>query len=136
MTQAEKVLRRMATVDHVIPRSKGGSNDDDNLVIACYGCNYLKADQVLDNRAVHAVQLVEAARVLQPLTRGEVALCDRVRGLQLGDVPAPEPGLLGGREAHLQQLLVRLHLHLVVNFLFRFCSTFVSKTVFCCLNLS
>ena len=49
MTQAEKVLRRMATVDHVIPRSKGGSNDDDNLVIACYGCNYLKADQVLDN---------------------------------------------------------------------------------------
>jgi len=49
MTQAEKVLRRMATVDHVIPRSKGGSNDDDNLVIACYGCNYLKADQMLGN---------------------------------------------------------------------------------------
>lgn len=28
-----------ATVDHVVPRSKGGTNHDDNLVPACLECN-------------------------------------------------------------------------------------------------
>ena len=28
-----------ATIDHVIPRYKGGSNDLSNVVNACYGCN-------------------------------------------------------------------------------------------------
>lgn len=26
-------------VDHVVPRSVGGSDDEDNLVTACYDCN-------------------------------------------------------------------------------------------------
>lgn len=33
------------TVDHVIPRSKGGTNDPENLVAACQPCNSLKADR-------------------------------------------------------------------------------------------
>ena len=28
-----------ATVDHVIPRYKGGTNDEENLVSACHACN-------------------------------------------------------------------------------------------------
>lgn len=28
-----------ATVDHVIPRCKGGTNDEENLVSACHACN-------------------------------------------------------------------------------------------------
>jgi hypothetical protein len=28
-----------ATIDHILPRYKGGSNDDKNLVSACKGCN-------------------------------------------------------------------------------------------------
>ncbi len=33
------------TLDHVIPVSKGGSNTDDNAVIACDACNQVKADR-------------------------------------------------------------------------------------------
>lgn len=29
----------IATVDHVIPRAKGGSDDLENLVLACHKCN-------------------------------------------------------------------------------------------------
>jgi len=32
----------LATVDHVIPKSKGGSDDKSNLVLACYPCNFKK----------------------------------------------------------------------------------------------
>jgi len=34
-----------STVDHVIPKSKGGLDHPDNYVIACYGCNNLRGDQ-------------------------------------------------------------------------------------------
>ena len=30
------------TVDHVIPRRLGGLDSDDNLLAACYKCNYAK----------------------------------------------------------------------------------------------
>jgi 5-methylcytosine-specific restriction enzyme A len=30
---------RFPTLDHVIPRSRGGSNDADNIVVACLACN-------------------------------------------------------------------------------------------------
>lgn len=33
------------TVDHVLPRSRGGSNNWDNLVCACRPCNNRKADR-------------------------------------------------------------------------------------------
>jgi hypothetical protein len=32
------------TVDHAKPRSRGGSNRDDNLYPACFRCNNLKSD--------------------------------------------------------------------------------------------
>ena len=32
-------------LDHVIPRSRGGSDDDDNLVLSCAGCNHSKRDK-------------------------------------------------------------------------------------------
>ena len=35
------------TVDHLIPRSRGGSHDPDNLVPACSACNCEKGDMLL-----------------------------------------------------------------------------------------
>jgi 5-methylcytosine-specific restriction endonuclease McrA len=36
----------VVTIDHVIPRSKGGSDDIDNLVGACRLCNNRRGDTV------------------------------------------------------------------------------------------
>jgi 5-methylcytosine-specific restriction endonuclease McrA len=38
---------RNMTIDHGVPVSKGGKSDLDNLKIACYPCNYKKADKTL-----------------------------------------------------------------------------------------
>lgn len=40
--------RNHPTVDHVVPRSKGGSGLPNNLVTACYDCNQSKADNMPD----------------------------------------------------------------------------------------
>lgn len=31
-------------VDHVVPRSRGGSSDDENLQVLCHSCNHQKLD--------------------------------------------------------------------------------------------
>jgi hypothetical protein len=38
------VLARLE-IEHIIPRSRGGADDEDNLWIACRLCNVFKADQ-------------------------------------------------------------------------------------------
>lgn len=40
--------RLRETIDHIIPISKGGSNDLTNIVLACRECNLSKSDQDLD----------------------------------------------------------------------------------------
>lgn len=35
------------TVDHAKPRSRGGTNRDDNLYPACFQCNNLKSDSTV-----------------------------------------------------------------------------------------
>ena len=40
--------RKNLTIDHVIPRSKGGINSWDNLVTCCAGCNLKKGDKSLE----------------------------------------------------------------------------------------
>lgn len=41
-------LTDVMTIDHVIPQSKGGSNDIENLRMACSHCNRWKGDRLLD----------------------------------------------------------------------------------------
>ena len=33
------------TLDHLVPRSKGGTHDPDNLVTCCFKCNAVRADR-------------------------------------------------------------------------------------------
>lgn len=40
-----------ATIDHKKPRSRGGTNARDNLVLACTGCNGAKGDRTLEEWA-------------------------------------------------------------------------------------
>ena len=40
--------KRADTIDHVVPRSRGGTHDWDNCVAACRGCNSKKADRLLE----------------------------------------------------------------------------------------
>ncbi|MGI9195056.1 MAG: HNH endonuclease, partial [Candidatus Nanopelagicus sp.] len=35
------------SIDHVIPRSRGGGHNWENVVSACHKCNHLKADKTL-----------------------------------------------------------------------------------------
>ena len=44
-TKAKGRDRQFMTIDHVLPRSRGGSNDPMNLVPACRPCNERKADK-------------------------------------------------------------------------------------------
>ncbi len=41
-----KLGKRQCTVDHVIPRSKGGKNKWDNSVCSCFSCNNKKGDRL------------------------------------------------------------------------------------------
>ncbi len=40
--------RAATTVDHVLPRSRGGRHSWENVVAACHRCNHKKADRTLD----------------------------------------------------------------------------------------
>ena len=42
----EKPPPNVATVDHVTPSSRGGSNDPSNLVVSCGPCNWSKGDKM------------------------------------------------------------------------------------------
>ena len=44
---------RNLTVDHVIPKSKGGKTSWTNLVTACNRCNVLKGDKTLEQAGMH-----------------------------------------------------------------------------------
>jgi 5-methylcytosine-specific restriction endonuclease McrA len=45
--------RQQLTVDHVIPRSKGGSSDWTNIVAACAPCNRRKGDSLPTRAGMH-----------------------------------------------------------------------------------
>tara|TARA_Y100000034_G_scaffold34222_1_gene41947 strand:- start:16919 stop:17467 length:549 start_codon:yes stop_codon:yes gene_type:complete len=42
----EKISKEKMTIDHVLPRSKGGQHRWDNVVTSCGPCNYAKGDSL------------------------------------------------------------------------------------------
>lgn len=43
----ELVRRKKRTLDHLIPKSLGGTWDIENIVLCCWECNHAKADMTL-----------------------------------------------------------------------------------------
>ena len=41
------------SIDHVVPRSRGGPHTWDNVVAACHGCNRAKRDRLLAETSMH-----------------------------------------------------------------------------------
>ena len=44
------------TLDHVIPRSRGGHTDWDNLVACCHSCNNLKGDRLPEEAGIRLLR--------------------------------------------------------------------------------
>jgi hypothetical protein len=63
-----------ATVDHVVCRSRGGSNSLENLVLACADCNHRRADAPADvwlERCIELGLAVDTAAVSAALRRSQ-----------------------------------------------------------------
>lgn len=58
------------TLDHVVPRSKGGRHVWENLVAACRRCNHTKADRTLDELGWTLRRAPDAPRGAQRLLLG------------------------------------------------------------------
>ena len=48
-------------MDHVIPRSEGGSDDDSNLKVACFGCNQKLNTAFLAKKSIPGLMAKRAA---------------------------------------------------------------------------
>ena len=54
--------KKANTVDHVVPRSRGGTSSPTNLVAACLTCNQKKADRTPEEAGMPLIHPVRAAR--------------------------------------------------------------------------
>ncbi|MFN3198745.1 MAG: HNH endonuclease [Bradymonadia bacterium] len=62
-----KLTVREATLDHVMPRSRGGGGTWDNLVIACRPCNQFKADRTPEEAGMYLKRSPKRPQSLQEL---------------------------------------------------------------------
>lgn len=60
----EQGFMNSATIEHMIPQSRGGSNERWNLVIACYRCNSVRADKDADLFEIEAKRLKPDTRLV------------------------------------------------------------------------
>lgn len=60
------------TIDHVVPRSKGGKTTWENCVLACIGCNSFKADRTPEQARMKLRKKPKKPSI--PLFRGDVRI--------------------------------------------------------------
>jgi 5-methylcytosine-specific restriction endonuclease McrA len=65
---SKKLNKKRFTVDHVIPKSKGGESSWENLVACCHKCNSLKGDTLLGNSGLNLKNKPTQPRI-NPLSR-------------------------------------------------------------------
>lgn len=65
--RGQPVPPRRATREHFVPARWGGTDEADNIVAACHGCNNLRADRLPDEAAMRRFLAVKgrcATRIL------------------------------------------------------------------------
>lgn len=67
----------LQTVDHIIPRIKGGTNEKKNLVPACHVCNLEKGGMLLPEFIAHVQRLINLDKIYGGLTIKQMALVVR-----------------------------------------------------------
>ena len=55
---------RTATIDHILPRSRGGTNRKRNLTLACRRCNMLKASMLPTEALRMAIRMVAVTGII------------------------------------------------------------------------
>lgn len=78
--------RHWATVDHIVPRARGGWDSPVNAQVLCVGCNERKGDSIVDYRADVALRLA-----LDDERRERELIPDELRHAHGGIVKGAEP---------------------------------------------
>jgi 5-methylcytosine-specific restriction endonuclease McrA len=65
----ESFERKDLTIDHIVPRSKGGKTSWENTISCCKSCNYLKGDKDLSQLNLKPFFMPKKPRWISPLNR-------------------------------------------------------------------
>lgn len=79
------------SIDHVIPRSRGGRHEWSNVVSACRRCNHLKADRAISDLGWRLHRQPQAPTGPAWRVLGTGLMHDRWRPYLADPVPEPEP---------------------------------------------
>jgi len=72
----------LSSIDHVIPLSRGGSNDDDNIQLLCLPCNLKKGDKTMPEFIDYLTKSKELELYFEELTDlgVDIEVLDYVKG--------------------------------------------------------
>lgn len=84
----KRIERKALTVDHVIPRSRGGKNTWTNTVAACFDCNNRKADRTPEEAGMPLLSNPRQPNIYELILR-------RIPAVDLSDPAPPHPAACG-----------------------------------------